>query len=342
MANELYETATLIEAVNSPDLKVRPRFFRETLFPNEDQIFSEIAKFEVEQTSTGLAKFNVLGREANVVNKTPGAKIITVEFPNIREKKPLTAKELRGPAELGKNFITGAQDITALQEKRIGKELADLKNRILRREEWMISELLRTGKIQYRDTETGASFEIDLGMGSDFFPTAATLWTAAGADIDGNLEAWSNLIEASTGVPGQNVILGKTAAAAFRKNADVKKNLDNNNYRAGQLSGDLKARYIGNYAGFDFWKYTHAYTKDDASAGDFMPANMAIMTSANFADENEMLYGIHEELEETVALPFYSKSWTENDPPVRWLLAASRPLPCIRRAGSFVSATVTA
>jgi hypothetical protein len=335
----MFERRTLLEAVNSPDLKVKPRFVIDNVFPTATPTFSDVADFEVESARNTLAGFRPKGAPAKVVG-TIGKVVKTVKMPYIREKKVLTARQLRAENTLGNVYISGSGDLATARAKALAKELQDLKNRISRRVEWMGCQLLTGGKFQYEDDEI--AFELDLGMTSTFKPalSGTSIWGGSAADILGNLDAWNILMDQATGTFANRAIMGTNAARAFMKDPNIQKQLDTNNQRIGSMSIDLKSNYLGNIYGIDFFRYSHQYTNDAGSAADMFDANKVVLLGADIPAD--LLYGTVEEVDQDFAGEFFSKSWVTEDPSERWLLAASRPLPVLKQIGSWISATVIA
>lgn len=337
----LFERRTLVAAINSPDLQTRPLFLTDTFFPNVKQTFGEHLDIEIGTASTKLAAFRRLDQSAGVVSKT-GRQIKTVQIPAIREKKVLTAKELLSENALGNIYVANGGGIDQARNAALARELLDLKNRILRRREWMASKLLTTGVIQYASSDF--AFELDYGLDSNHLVTlsGADLWTASTGTPWADLFDWSALIQGKTGAGASKIVLGKDAAKAFLANAEVKANLNNLNYRAGTAIADATnqkvATFLGTYGGFDVWMYNHSYTSDAGSAANFFPVNGCLVVGD--AMEADTCAGVIAEADQTFAGEFFSKSWLEEDPSVRWLLASSRAMPVVYNVDSWVFATV--
>lgn len=339
MANELFERRTLIEAVNHPDITVRSRFIMETLFPKSPrQVFSDVVDYEVQQARPSLASFRFSGQEARVVSKQSKA-LKTIKLPYIREKKVLTAQELKNEGAIGQIYTAGAGDVTSVQQAALARELQDLKNRVARRVEWMAAQLLLTGAFTYEDDDVAIT--VDLGMGSTYKPalSGTALWDSTAADVLGDLDSWNVLINQATGMNASKAILGTKAARAFMKDEKVQAMLDTNNQRVGSMSIDLKSNYIGNIFGIDFFRYSHQYTDDSGSSAEMFATNKLVLIGDQIPVD--YLAGMVEEVDGAFAAEYYSKSWVTEDPSERWLLVASRPLPLLKQIGSWVTATVT-
>lgn len=337
MAIGFWDKRYLIRSINSVDLTTQPRFFLETFFPNSQSLYAETIDIEYNAGSRKLARLRYKGQEANVVSKV-GRTIKTFKLPYIREKKEITAKVLLDESEAGQIYINSPGGIAAVRVKAIDRELTDLKNRIQLREEWLAAQMLQTGGFTYDDGEV--KYDLDLGWSATYSPvlSGADQWDESTSKVDRDLRAWAALMMDATGAGAKWLILGTTAAEAFLGNVGVKGNLDNLNYKTGALSLDVNSNYLGYYNGVQVYVYSRAFTKDDNTTGNMMPTDMALLISASF--ESERLYGDIVEVDGPNSDPFFSKSWVENDPSVRWLLAASSPLPMVYREGSVIAATV--
>jgi hypothetical protein len=335
--DQLLNRRTLIATINDPRLEVERMFFISNFFGAPVPIYSEYADIRRTKGKRGLARFRNSGQAANVVGRI-GEELKTVKLPYIREKKVIEAQALINPKSLGEIYVNGGDGITQAKRRAIAADTADLKNRIIRREEWMAAQILTTGKIQYADEWT--SFVLDFELPVSHMPvlSGTSLWDNAASTVLANLREWSKLIQAATGRPGSRVILGTDAAQAFLANAEVQELLGALNMRAGAVQIDPNAAQIGNFAGFTFEQHTQQYEDEDGNVQDYMPANGLLMLPSGFRAQR--LFGVVQEVGGVYADPFFSKSWEEEDPSVLWLLGSARPLPIVEEAGSWVFATV--
>jgi hypothetical protein len=337
----LLERRTLIAAINDPALATESMFFIDNFFGAPRRTFSSIADIRRTKGKRGLARFRNSGQAANVVGRV-GEEILTIRMPFIREKKPIEAAAIINPKSLGEVYVTGGEGIATAKRQAIATDLADLKNRILRREEWMASQILTTGMVRYADDYT--SFEIDFEMPVDNMPvlSGTSLWDNAASDVLANLRTWSKLIQRATGRPGARVIMGELAAEAFIKHAQVQNFLNTLNLPSGRLTLDATggAATLGTFAGFTFSVHSQEYEDENGDSQNYMPTNGVLMLPNNFGAQR--LFGVIEEIGGVFADPFFSKTYEEQDPSVMWMLAASRPLPIVEEAGSWVYAEVLA
>lgn len=337
---DMFTRRALMASVNSPDLELRPTWFLDRYFPTSRQVYAEKIDWELVAASRGLARFRNLGQSAMVVGKL-GRTIKTIDPLFINEKKSLTAIELLRENVIGNVYVTDGSSIDTSKKQALARELQDLKNRARRRVEWMASQFLTTGKLQYADDANGVTLEIDLDIDAAYAPvlSGTDLWTDAASDPLSDLDDWNILINQATGGNLKEVTLGTDAYKAFIGNAKVKAQLNNLNFQTGSINTSVQTNRVGVFGGVEVYRYSHKYLKDDGSTiGDMMPANKVLCVADNM--KTDLVYATIPLLDEVIAAPFYSDVKDEWDPDVRWLRVMSRPLPLIYEEGSWLYPTV--
>jgi hypothetical protein len=339
----LFETRTLLETVNDRDFTTEPRFLIDNFWGGVRNTFSKYIDWEVRNGKIRLARFRPSGAAANVVGRN-GGKLTTVTAPNIREKMPLTAPELfRKSAEFGQVFLDGGASIDAARERALSDDLRQLRSRIEEREEWMAAQLLTTpGVISYEDEEVAWTLDMDLPSDVSFTIVGTDVWAGSTSNVVNDLETFSNRTRSYTGVGITDIILGEGAATAFRNDKSVREDLKQINFEVGRLRVDFGTNSIGRFANINFWSYSREYLDENGVTQNMMPSNMAIGIGGTFKQNSERTFGLVEEVEETFADQFFSKSWVDQDPSVRWVLVSSRPLPIAKQIGSWITAQVIA
>ena len=94
------------------------------------------------------------------------------------------------------------------------------------------------------------------------------------------------------------------------------------------------------FGSFDIWVYAGSYEHPETKVSTkFLPDHTVIITSPDL--EGTRAYGaIRDEEAGFQAVPYFSKSWVEKDPAVRYLLLQSAPLPVPYRVNAAMCATV--
>jgi hypothetical protein len=97
-------------------------------------------------------------------------------------------------------------------------------------------------------------------------------------------------------------------------------------------------RFMGTIDDFNIFTYADWYVDDNGTEQPMLPSGTVIMCGEV---EGVRAYGaIRDEKAGYQALPFFSKSWVEEDPAVRYLLLQSAPLVVPYRVDATFCATV--
>ena len=162
-----------------------------------------------------------------------------------------------------------------------------------------------------------------------------------------NVNNWAAEIQNKAGVVAKTVVLDPDAWKLFRSNASVEKYLD---YRRGTNNTlnkdpivrgkDSKARYVGSIGDFDLWVYNDSYIGDDGKTTNLLPSKTVILGSKDGLEGTRCYGAIHDEKANWTAQRYFTKSWIEEDPSVRWLLLQSAPLVVPYRPNASMCVTV--
>ena len=214
---------------------------------------------------------------------------------------------------------------------------------LTRRLEAMAVEALRTGTL----TISGDQYPTQsINFGRDAALTVtlsgASAWGQTGIKPLELLETWSMLITEKSGSTATTIVMDTEAWKKFAASAEVVKLLDR--FRgADQLNANVVGeggRYMGTTGSFDIWVYAGWYDHPDTGARTpYLPANTVLVLGPDI--EGTRCYGaIKDEAAGFQAMPYYTKSWLENDPAVRYLLMQSAPLIVPYRVNACLAATV--
>lgn len=222
-------------------------------------------------------------------------------------------------------------------------ELNDQLGMLTRRMEVMAVEALRTGKI----TVAGEMYPtVEVNFGRDGTLTKAlTLgarWGESGVEPLDDVQAWSLLVTEKSGAAANTIVMDVKAWQLFSASAKVQKLLDR--FRgADKLNATITGeggRYMGNIGDFDIWVYAGWYENPaNGQLTPYLPDHTVIITGPDL--EGVRAFGaIRDEEAGFQALPYFSKSWVEKDPAVRYLLMQSAPLLVPYRVNASLCATV--
>jgi hypothetical protein len=336
---DLFSTNNLTAVVNS--LQMPPSFLLGTFFPNVQTETSEEIHFDFENDVMGLAPFVSPLVEGRVV-EAQGFITKTFQPAYIKAKTPfqpnIAIKRYKGEP------IGGNLSPEQRMQRIVTDELINHRRRLDRRLEWMAASALRLGAI----TVSGEKYQTTVvNFGRDSALTVAlstpNKWGESGVKPLDSLQTWGELIFEKSGSAARNVVMDINAWKVFRADSEVKQRLDL--LRAtggGPMRLDAKiddgGTYMGTIDGFNIWVYSGTYKDDSGNLQKMLPSGTVIMAGDLMGYQ---AYGaIMDEAAGMQALPFFTKSWLENDPSVRMIMTQSAPLVVPYRPNASLCATV--
>lgn len=162
------------------------------------------------------------------------------------------------------------------------KDLTDMRGAIQRRREWMARQVLLTGTLEvFRYTHEGRDKETtlvaDYGFTNNYTPQAA--WTAAGADIEKDMEGMFDLVYDGGGYVDM-ILMDPASARAMIANGSYIKQFDGKNIDMGKINTQYKGagiRFIGwNADGVELYSMSGKFTDDDGLVKPVIPAGTVI------------------------------------------------------------------
>jgi hypothetical protein len=339
---DLFSTNILTGVVNSL-LNVPPQFLVDTFFPGLQTETSEEIHFDVEADVMGLAPFVSPFREGQIMTNL-GYTTKTFKPAYVKPKNvwnPNAALK-RMPGEALTGSLNPADRMRAL----VAQTLMTQRAMISRRLEWMAGQILATGGV----TISGDAYEtvvISFGRdGSLTVPlTGASRWGQAGVSPLEDLQTWADLVQAASGSAAKNVVMSLGAWKLFKKDAGVTGRLYNRLPVAGaptllqDASFGVGGEYKGSIDGFDIWTYSGFYRDTAGAVQPILPVNTLILTGQL---QGVKAFGAIQDHESLEAVPYFSKSWLEQDPSRRMVMTQSAPLLVPYRPNASLCATVTA
>lgn len=333
-------TATLLGILS--DVKRPKRFLLEKFFTREQTFETEEVYFEKLLQSRRLAPF-----VSPLVKGKPmpraGEALVSYKPPYVKPKHVLTPdiaiKTMPGES------IQGDMSPEARMNRIRAQLLIEQDDQITRREEWMASELLRTG-VMTVVAEDHPPMAINLGRpaGHTIVLTSGARWGQSGVSPFQNLRTWAGTVAAAAGVAPTEVVMDPLAAALFLQDPVIVANMQifhqpaRNLDLLGQLAVPDEAQYLGSIGGFNLWQYQSTYLNANGTVGKFMPDYTCILGSPSGA-EGVRAYGAI--LDKVIrAASRFPKEWEEEDPAAHFLMTQSAPLPLLGRPDATLAATV--
>jgi hypothetical protein len=214
----------------------------------------------------------------------------------------------------------------------------------------MASEALRTGKI----TVTGDNYPtvvVDFQRDPSLTVALAgsSRWGETGVNTLDNLEDWVARIQEKSGAVGRTVIMDALAWRVFKsdekaiKLLDIQRIKDTASITLGPIAfgqGSDLARYVGTIGDLDFWVYNDRYVDDNDVVQKLLPDYTVLIGSPSQLEGTRCYGAILDEKAGYRAQRFFSKSWLEEDPALRWMLLQSAPLVVPYRPNASFCATV--
>jgi len=255
-----------------------------------------------------------------------------------------------------KNFLDPKRVVKRLPGEGIGGQLTagqrrqaimidimdEQRKKIKRREEWMVAQIIQTGKVivQGEDYPTSeVDFQRDPNLTIDISGGAAA-WDQTTAKPDEDLEDWFALMMA----PATHLVFGRGAYRKFVQNPRIKELLDTRRGSDTELEmapstqlASFKGRLGG--SGPECWTYAGYYNDANGDKQLFIPDNgVAIISTGS---EGLRAYGaILDGEADYVATEYWPKNWVEKDPGVEQVMTQSAPLPCFLEINGLAFATV--
>jgi hypothetical protein len=243
----------------------------------------------------------------------------------------------------------------------IGQSLDPMQNRLLsvvqesedqiamikRRMEWMAAQALLTGKVVV-EGEKYPEVEVDFQRHANLTATLSgtARWNDSAPDPVGDLEDWADEISLRSGATATDVVMATDVWKLFRANDDVQDLLDKSKNLSpktridvGPTSGVIGPSFKGYVGDFAIWTYNAEYVDDAGATQKFIPDGKLVMGSPQI--EGVQHHGsIKDEKAGFQARDYFQKSWTQDDPAVRYLMLQSAPLVVPYRANASLAATV--
>jgi Phage major capsid protein E len=229
--------------------------------------------------------------------------------------------------------IAGPINLLQQREQNVAIQSADQIVMLNRRLEWMASEVLRTGTVTITGEKyptTLIDFGRDAALSVELLTTAR--WNDSGPDILGNLETWAGLIRDKSGANPIDVIMAQNVWNVFRANADVKELLSrylnlspDTSFDVGPSEQRLGFTDKGTIGDFHVYIHHDVYVDDNGASQKYLPDNYVLVVAQEV--EGVRCFGaIKDEKAGFQPLDYFSKSWTMEDPAVRFLMLQSAPL----------------
>lgn len=340
---DIYSTQVLAKVVER--LHTPPSFLLDTFFPNVQTSDKEEIFFDVTDSKPRISPF--------VSPLLPG-KVVDSGGYQTKSFKPAYVKDKRRfdanipYKRMAGEIIGGSLSPAQRYERALATHLKDQLDNLTRREEVMAAEILRTGKVIVSGDGYPAQ-TVDFGRDAELTKalSGSATWDSSGVNPVDDLEDWAITLQDKSGVVAKTVVMDPQAWKIFRSNTTVQKYLDirrgtNNtiNIDPQIISENEKARYAGSIGDFAIWVYNDTYVDDKGTTCKLLPEKTVILGSREGLEGTRCYGAIHDEKANWTAQRYFTKSWIEEDPSVRWLLLQSAPLVVPYRPNASMCVTI--
>ena len=216
--------------------------------------------------------------------------------------------------------VLGAMTPQERERKMMAKDLVDMRKAIQRRYEWMVRQVILTGKLSvFNYTNEGrgieASMIADYGFTNNYVPQ--TKWDQAGAKIDADMRNIFDLVYDGLGYVDR-IFMAPDVADAMIDNSKYIKQFDGRNIDMGKINTQYRGsgiRFIGwNSDGVEMYSMSGTFIDDDGTAKAVIPSGTLI---AGSADMLKMYFGPVTQVEET-GMNAQHKTYIKKQVPLRY------------------------
>ncbi len=220
--------------------------------------------------------------------------------------------------------------------------LLNQRKRIFTRMEWMIAQLLKTGKIVVSG-EDYPEVEVDFGRSGNntVTLTSGARWSESSTRTpNDDIEDWLSLLDA----PCTHIIFGKNAWKNYAADSTTKDLINDRRGSDTKLAmepSQMLASFKGRLgaSGPELWTYTGWYHDDAGAKQTFVAENEVLLASS--AAGGTRAYGAILDAEAGYRpAELFPKNWVEKDPPVEYIMTQSAPMPVIPLINSTLKAQV--
>lgn len=219
----------------------------------------------------------------------------------------------------GENVL-GAMTPAQREKKMLAKDQVEMLKAIQRRREWMVREVLLTGKLNvFRYTNEGRDMKTtliaDYGFTQNFTPD--TTWDQGGAKINRNMQEIYDMVYEGLGVVDQ-IVMAPDVASAMIENGNYIKQFDGRNINMGEINTKYRGqgvRFIGwNSDGVEMFSLSGKFIDDDGQAKPILPSGTLI------AGGKGMLKAIHGPVTqvESPGMDAIHKTYIKKEVPLRY------------------------
>ena len=216
--------------------------------------------------------------------------------------------------------VLGAMTPQERERKILARDLTEMRKAIQRRREWMVRQVLLTGKLSiftYTNEGRGVNPTMIADYGFTNFYTPDTPWDQAGAKIDDDMKEIFDLVYDGLGQVDK-IVMASDVASAVIHNDEFMKQYDRRNEEAGKINTKYRGsglRFIGTNAdGVQLFSLSGTFVDDDGLVKKVLPDGTLIAGSDDLLN---IFHGPVTQVEETGANAQH-KTYIKKEVPLRY------------------------
>lgn len=340
----IYGTTTLNRVVEA--LRLPSSFLLDVFFPEVQRHETEEIHFDIDDDKPRLAPFVSPLVEGKVVqSKGFTTKVFKPAYvKDKRVHRPDRAFRRAISEQIGGNLSPTERAAINLQ-----RDLEDQLSNLIRRQTVMASQALRTGTItvvgeQY--PESVVNFGRAGGLTKALLTSAR--WGESGVSPADNLQDWIDEVQETSGATPNVVVMDTKSWKLLKADPKFKDSIDlrrggDSQAETGLLVPDRisRARWVANSGDVQIWVYNEVYIDPaDGQTKKVLPDHTVIVADTTSLEGVRAYGAIMDEAAGLQARDYFTKSWLNEDPAVRYLMMQSAPLPVPYRVNATLCATV--
>lgn len=216
--------------------------------------------------------------------------------------------------------VLGAMTPQEREKKMLAKDLTEMRKAIQRRREWMVRQVLLTGKLSvftYTNEGRGVNPTMVADYGFTNFYTPDTAWDQAGATIDDDMHEIFDLVYDGLG-DVELIMMAPNVASAMLANSKFIDQYDRRNAEMGKINTQYRGsglRFIGyNSDGVEMYSCAGTFVDDDGTTKRLIPDGKLI---AGSRDMLNIYHGPVTQVEET-GQNAQHKTYIKKEVPLRY------------------------
>lgn len=198
--------------------------------------------------------------------------------------------------------VLGAMTPQEREKKMLAKDLVDMRKAIQRRREWMVRQVLLTGKLSvftYTNEGRGVNPSMIADYGFTNYYTPDTQWDQAGATIDDDMHEIFDLVYEGLG-DVELIVMAPNVASAMLANSKFIDQYDRRNAEMGKINTQYRGsglRFIGyNSDGVEMYSLSGTFVDDDGQTKKLIPDGKLVAGSRDLLN---IYHGPVTQVEET-------------------------------------------